>query len=129
MATKGSVQPCSVAGSSIFFQKPQKHETSMKEHLTNFATVRHGNKHKMQMHTAKIKSYAFSKQTRNIRNNKKPEENGLLTKPKSRGFKKKIDGYCKHTLTHSLTHIHRHALTHTHTEDFGTKCHCFVRCC
>ena len=27
------------------------HETSVKEHLTNFTTVRHGNKHKMQMCT------------------------------------------------------------------------------
>ena len=52
------------------------HDTSMKDHLTNFKMIRHGNKQKMQMHTTKRneqqqqKSHAFQKQIIN----KKPEK-------------------------------------------------------
>ena len=84
--------------------------TSMKEHL-----VRHGSKHKIQVHTTKRnKQQQKQKQNhthfQNI-NNEKPEKRSL-TKTKARGKKeeKKIDGCSKHT--HSLTHIHRHALAH-----------------
>ena len=56
------------------------HETSIKEHLTNFTTVRHGNKQKKanaynkRKQTPTTKSHVFPKQTKNNKNNKKPEK-------------------------------------------------------
>ena len=69
MSVKGSVSALFGSQVKLFISETPVgvHEASMKEHLTNFAMVRHGSKHKMQMHTTttttKIKSYAFPKQT------------------------------------------------------------------
>ena len=71
--------------------------TPVKEHLDKEHLVRHGSKHKIQVHTTKRNK---NKIVRISKNNEKPEIE-----------RKKIDGYSKHT--HSLTHIHRHALAHT----------------
>ena len=65
------------------------HIISTKEHLTNFAMIRHGNKQKMQMHTTKInqqqqlKSHAFPKKTTTTKSKKERErerEKGISLK-------------------------------------------------
>ena len=44
------------------------HEKTMKEHLTNFTMVRHGNKHKMQMHIRKTNKQQQQQQRTNHTN-------------------------------------------------------------
>ena len=91
----------------------------MNEHL-----VRHGSKHKIQVHTTKRnkQQQKLNRTHFQNKNNEKPERRSL-TKTKARG--KNENGWVQQT--HTLTHIHRHALapppthppthtpTHTHT--------------
>ena len=93
----------------------------MKEHQ-----VRHGSKHKTQVHTTKRnKQQQKQKQNRTHfqnKNNDKPEKSSL-TKTKARGKKeeKKIDGCSKHTLTHS--HTQTRACTPTISQNVGKVKH------
>ena len=84
--------------------------TSMKEHL-----LWHGSKHKIQVHTAKRNKRQQKNEIVRISKTKQKRETReiSLTKTKARG--KKIDGYCKHTLTHSHTLTRTCTSTHTHT--------------
>ena len=102
--------------------------TSVKEHL-----VRHGSKHKMQVHTTE-RNKQQQKQNRTHFQNKKQRETRerLLTKTNA-GEKMEIDGCSIHTLTHShaltractSTHPPIHPPpsphTHAHTQDLGER--------
>ena len=59
----------------IYFRNPV--ETSVKEHLANFTMVKHGNEHRVQMHTAERSKQKQQKQNRTHfqnKNNEKPEK-------------------------------------------------------
>ena len=111
-----------VVKSSGLFQKPQCRCQDMKEHL-----VRHGSKHKIQVHTTKSnKRQQKQKQNRTHFQNKKQRETRerSLTKTKARGKNENRWVQQTHTLTHSLTYtdtcLHIHPPTYPPTW-FGGK--------
>ena len=62
------------------------HETSMKEHLTNFTVIRRGNKRNMEMHTTKRNKQKQQNHThfRNKQETKQKQTNKQKTKQKQR---------------------------------------------
>ena len=90
----------------VYFRNPR---TSMKEHL-----VRHGSKHKIQVHTTKRnKQQQKQKQNRtHFQNKKQPEtRERSLTKTKARGKNENRWVQQTHTLTYTDTRLHIHPPT------------------